>query len=334
MSDEPKITDYRAHDYGGKWPNMRCSLSRAVDLDLDEVGPERRLNLEYEARQLGWIEGSLTVKPLEKTKHIEAMPIEIRLRLQQLRIEGGKAFDNNDYELRDIAAYAWHINVREFDLWPMRSTLWRPFTNEDVLAPFDVAEERQYGEFVYDTWIDVCELERYFYNPWLRCYTWLWAGVDDSVKRWTLDSSHQIMPEDTWVMGGLGANQFPTKAFEKLCEPTEWIRSDVRGGAASWNWPASWLMREDDPTVELGEMHIAQHWFSWHELMIRFEELPKIRRAAGVFAQNGMSKAERSCARSLMFRIEKWRERFGPWYTFCQQRWVMEGPHERKLLLV
>jgi hypothetical protein len=320
----PDVVDYRSHEVAGR----KCSLSRAVDLDMLALSTKDKHMLEGEARLLGWIEGKLPNKPLER-KTIVPIPHAERHKLQMLNEAGGTAFDRDDAQTRAVASFAFHYTLSQYDVWTNHSNIWRPWTGNDVNRPFNVAEEQQYGEFNYDTFLNVYELERYFYNWALRLYMWLEAGMSPDVNRWAVDESNSIMPHDTWLMSG--SEPMPRKMIEKLQEPTDWIRGDVKGGARYWSWPLEWMSVGG---IALSDMDVCHYAFSWHELLIRFEELDYVRRLCREFDERATSKLERSCANKLMHRVTRWRDRFGPWYTFARAKWFQEGEFETRYLYV
>ncbi len=324
------MTDYRSFEVAG----ARVSLSRAVDLDLDALTDEDKAVLIGDAKDADFLpkELLLTTKSLRATRSMRPMPGEIRGILHEIKVAGGQAFDEGDDRTRRAAAFAWHMIVSEFDVWPMNSSLYGPWHGGAL--DLSVAEDKQPGEFVYDTWLNVFELERYFYNAWLRAYYWINAGFE--IKRWSNNRGEYVTATDSMVM--TGDEPMPFRFVEKLSEPTEWIRSDVKGGAASWKWPVEWLsfyVGEGDERrrVDVSDMDISRYCFSWHELLVRFEELTVIRERAARFAKTELTRDGRSCGGRLSFRADGFLHRFGPWYTYAKKMWMREGEAEKRFLL-
>jgi len=360
------------------------SVARAVDLDVTSLSAGKRQDLELEARTRGLLEGEVQQVPIGYAPLSPPSDLgdweNVSANLRHIQVEAGQYFAEGDERGHDAACYAWHANLCEIDVWPATKAIHRrwtgpatrapdgSWTEHDIWAPFDVAEELSYGRFVYDSWLSVFELERYFYNWVWRCGMWLDAGPE--ADRWVDEEKvgngmgREGAQDAVSSLVGLSLREnvvLPDKLVRVMQHPLNWLRKNVplRAGRA---WSAQGgsglrdLMTGEDrfgypgPIISQWEstpggiaLFTSKYLFSWHEFLIRIYELERVARFLrrivderlwiypdGMGIVNGLNlvKLERRSCVEMTNRVHRLIDDTAPWLPFITQMWALEGVSE------
>lgn len=289
------------------WPAEMIALARRVDFDCMAVTLEERAELN-----------ELALAYTDFTKY-KPVPLGSRMintdwrvvneHLTGLQKIAGQLFAEGEMAEREVVIWAWHSVLARTDIWPMStSDLWRrwhswivknPQGQRVPLNPDDptrIAEEQPYGRFVYDTWVDSFELERYFHNAWLRIALWTEACYASGRFRDVNADQRKLLRKESKtgeigvpIDGRIGHRyraQGPGfRLGRALPQPAQWANERFKQYAElTGDRTGSWYI--DLPLLrELGAE--PELICTTHELQIRFDELYRIMDAARFFDSSG-----------------------------------------------
>src|SRR5262245_41944476 len=147
---------------------------RKVDLNCEFLTAAQRWELYQRAEQLGFLEG-IPPKPGPLSEPLIHMDENAWAKIMMTRehARAPEAF-GLDEQGRQAACYAWHVWRERVDIWESKHFVWSGGKGGKYSINWRAeAEKGGTGFMLYNTFISVFELERYFVNPWLRACAWL-----------------------------------------------------------------------------------------------------------------------------------------------------------------
>lgn len=261
--------------------------NRKLVLDCMRLSTEERQSLEADALRAGFVPGGLDKLPKPLSGEALHMNDEIRQALTwtQLSSQVPEGRDDVTWDMK-VAAYAWHFIRERVDVWEPDPQLWAEYDPRWMMW-MDDASYGGIAVLVYDTWLSVYELERYFLNPWLRCAYWVRHGA---LER------HGYFAHGE---GSVNKGSSPRNFAQNVQQPERWWA--VQKGLARWGQvarsvpgaqPEEFASRavaeftlkesEVDRVVEAQEAV-----FSFTEFCVRYDELNMIIAATTAF-QNAL----------------------------------------------
>lgn len=262
------------------WPN------RKADLDCLALSLKDQALLKQEAKDNGLLEGLPSLKlgnGFQPNDFLDEMPKEHAEAMgvvERAWLYGSAASDA-------AIAYAWH-------LWRERIPRWESTSNPSVDWSVDWYRETGGcgGMLVYNTWISVHEIERYWLNWLVRCNGWL----------------NQLSQRERLTEFGEDKSQW-AKLTREMAMPLQWYESQ------------SGIRLQEVTTKPAGFERDGVQFGGWSftrdELLMRYDESNVLYQACLLFKANAEGRAARKVANRLANKIlNTLQHRLTPSYGF------------------
>jgi len=259
------LTEHKMVERDWAWPN------RKKELDCVLMDDSRRLELESLAKERGLLVNLPSRKHLIASDFLSPMSEESVLQLSTIE----EAWHRSSGPEEDqVLCYAWH-------LWRERSPRWESFIGPvgDWVTNWQAEYDGCRGKLIYDTWISIYELEKYWLNWIVRANGWIMRN-------------NQML--------GLRMEKAPHKKLFSLL---------MRGLEQPLNWYQRDGMKLEE--VVMGQALPGLDWFFWRdELLMRFDESPTVYQASLAFREQVSNKIDRKACNKLIQKMKIFNHHF------------------------